>query len=62
MQSMPLQPSIHGRAYPGHPRLWILAVEKAWMPGTRPGMTRARTEGVDGRQPREGAVATRGTG
>ncbi|RJF77768.1 hypothetical protein D4Q52_02335 [Rhodopseudomonas palustris] len=29
----------HGRACPGHPRLFCVAVSKAWMPGTRPGMT-----------------------
>src|SRR5579885_1572240 len=28
----------HGRACPGHPRL-VTATIKAWMPGTRPGMT-----------------------
>ncbi|QOZ14925.1 hypothetical protein XI02_07700 [Bradyrhizobium sp. CCBAU 21365] len=27
----------HGRARPGHPRLFFAA--KTWMPGTRPGMT-----------------------
>ena len=30
--------SRHGRACPGHPRLPLLR-SKAWMPGTRPGMT-----------------------
>src|SRR5436305_11495254 len=29
----------HGRACPAHPRLWRRKREKAWMPGTRPGMT-----------------------
>ena len=30
----------HGRACPGHPRLALRPLErKAWMPGTRPGMT-----------------------
>ncbi|RJF77791.1 hypothetical protein D4Q52_02470 [Rhodopseudomonas palustris] len=29
----------HGRACPGHPRLLCISVSKAWMPGTRPGMT-----------------------
>ncbi|RJF70516.1 hypothetical protein D4Q52_17085 [Rhodopseudomonas palustris] len=29
----------HGRACPGHPRLFCVVVSKAWMPGTRPGMT-----------------------
>ena len=29
----------HGRACPGHPRLWICLRFKTWMPGTRPGMT-----------------------
>src|SRR5689334_18634445 len=28
----------HGRACPGHPRL-VDGRKKAWMPGTRPGMT-----------------------
>ncbi|RJF75057.1 hypothetical protein D4Q52_10420 [Rhodopseudomonas palustris] len=30
----------HGRACPGHPRLCCISACKAWMPGTRPGMTR----------------------
>ncbi|RJF76540.1 hypothetical protein D4Q52_05180 [Rhodopseudomonas palustris] len=30
----------HGRACPGHPRLLCISASKAWMPGTRPGMTR----------------------
>ncbi|RJF74134.1 hypothetical protein D4Q52_13300 [Rhodopseudomonas palustris] len=30
----------HGRACPGHPRLCCICFSKAWMPGTRPGMTR----------------------
>jgi len=30
----------HGRAWPGHPRLpQAQRQRKAWMPGTRPGMT-----------------------
>ncbi|MEH2673027.1 hypothetical protein DXU07_27770 [Bradyrhizobium elkanii] len=29
----------HGRARPGHPRLYCVAEAKTWMPGTRPGMT-----------------------
>ena len=29
----------HGRARPGHPRLWFCTAYKTWMPGTRPGMT-----------------------
>ncbi|QDL96285.1 hypothetical protein FLL57_02740 [Rhodopseudomonas palustris] len=29
----------HGRACPGHPRLSCCVRCKAWMPGTRPGMT-----------------------
>jgi hypothetical protein len=33
----------HGRACPGHPRLvWLQ--RKAWMPGTRPGMTAERSK------------------
>jgi|UniRef100_E6VJZ9 hypothetical protein len=34
----------HGRARPGHPRLSRVAVSKAWMPGTRPGMTSGKLE------------------
>ena len=30
----------HGRACPGHPRLFAWTPLKSWMPGTRPGMTR----------------------
>src|SRR6266852_1967548 len=29
----------HGRACPGHPRSAVWSERKAWMPGTRPGMT-----------------------
>src|SRR5437660_416793 len=29
----------HGRACPGHPRLYFDAAPKTWMPGTSPGMT-----------------------
>src|SRR5689334_22645777 len=29
----------HGRARPGHPRLFCSSRIKTWMPGTRPGMT-----------------------
>jgi len=49
-----LHPRRHGRACPacgaeapsarrrpGHPRLWTHQKGKTWMPGTRPGMTRA---------------------
>ena len=32
----------HGRACPGHPRLFCGEVGKAWMPGTGPGMTGQR--------------------
>src|SRR5205085_9672473 len=32
-------PSRHGRACPGHPRLFGPSARKTWMPGTRPGMT-----------------------
>ncbi|RJF69416.1 hypothetical protein D4Q52_20775 [Rhodopseudomonas palustris] len=35
----------HGRACPGHPRLCCISFTKAWMPGTRPGMT-CRKEGA----------------
>jgi hypothetical protein len=29
----------HGRARPGHPRLFFCERRKPWMPGTSPGMT-----------------------
>src|SRR5882672_4399797 len=29
----------HGRACPGHPRLFCYGILRTWMPGTRPGMT-----------------------
>jgi hypothetical protein len=29
----------HGRACPGHPRIWRVQESKTWMPGTSPGMT-----------------------
>src|SRR5215813_3793649 len=32
----------HGRIYSGHPRLACCDVVKAWMPGTKPGMTDER--------------------
>jgi hypothetical protein len=30
----------HGRACPGHPRLFAPSEDKTWMPGTSPGMTK----------------------
>ena len=32
----------HGRARPGHPRLWCCNAAKTWMPGIKPGMTGER--------------------
>src|SRR5689334_9990460 len=42
----------HGRACPGHPRL--AARSKTWMPGTRPGMTKAETMPFSLRHYRDG--------
>src|SRR5437763_16084690 len=44
----------HGRACPGHPRL--LETSKAWMPGTRPGMTKRRETTHETRRPHRKAA------
>ncbi|NEW85916.1 hypothetical protein DU475_01375 [Rhodopseudomonas sp. WA056] len=50
----------HGRACPGHPRLPCSGRCKAWMPGTRPGMTWGEVSaGIHRQSSLEGIVSRR---
>jgi hypothetical protein len=49
----------HGRACPGHPRLSDAKTEKAWMPGTRPGMTNIQVCIFSKASPFRGCVSAR---
>src|SRR6266576_7334361 len=39
----------HGRACPGHPRLYCISTLKTWMPGTSPGMTVLEARDIRGK-------------
>jgi len=47
-------PHRHGRACPGHPRLYR-SESKTWMPGTRPGMTSSWNDLAKNREDQGGA-------